>query len=361
MKKMTASIVAIVMLAIGVVVGGALRGAQQSPPAITTGAPIPQRVYAINVAYSTQPFFQDVLGTGKKIASVAPGVAFTLGGPSDADSNKQIEDVDSLIARKVNGIILFPADPKSLAPEIDKSAAGGVPVITLFSDVPGSKRLTFVGAPEKDSGALMAQRVLDAHPDFATRPTKILVSFNKPGETVTDARLAGIKEVIEGPKYHNTIKLVQVVNDYGNDARAAEAIGAVLSKTKDIKVIFGLNARSAIGALTALREARNAQGRPYEAGEVVVTGWDSDEDVLNGIESGWIEATSVLNSSLCTQIAFAILDAQTLGYLYPETLRLRELAFPAVPDAILIPETFVNKGNVAGFRRTAPARPAAGA
>jgi ABC-type sugar transport system substrate-binding protein len=349
MVRVRTLIIGIIILTVGIVIGGSLHEVQKPPPAPTAAA-IPQRLYAINVAYSSQPFFQDVLGTGKKIASVAPGVQFTLGGPPDADSTKQIEDLDGLMVRKVNGVILFPADPQSLAPEIDKLAAAGVPVITLFSDVPRSKRLTFVGAPEKDSGMQMALHVLEAHPEFATHPTKILVSFNKPGETVTDARLAGIKQVIGDPRYHNNLKLVQVVNDYGNDARAAEAIGAVLTKTKDIKVIFGLNARAASGALTALREARNSQGNPYQAGDVVVTGWDSDDDVLNGIESGWIEATSVLNSSLCTQIAFAVLDAQTLGYLYPQTLKLRELNFPAVPDAILIPETFVNKANVAGFR-----------
>jgi ABC-type sugar transport system substrate-binding protein len=207
-----------------------------------------------------------------------------------------------------------------------------------------------VGAPEQDSGTLLAQRVLDGNPEFAIHKTEILVSYNKPGETVTDERLAGMKTVFNSPKYRNTVELVQVVNDYGSDAKAAAAISPVLEKHKNIRVIFGLNARSAIGAITALREGRKANGEPYKPGDVVVTGWDSDADVLDGIENGWIRATSVLNSSLCTQIAFSILDAKNLGYLYPESLQLRDLSFPAVPNEILIPETFVDKQNVAGYR-----------
>lgn len=347
MKRLNVLFVGVICLAAGIGLGAMLRarnpgdGAKQAPA----------RIYAINVAYSTQPFFQEVTGTGRKISSLVPGVEFVLGGPSDANSSEQIQEMDTLIARKVNGIILFPTDPKALAPEINKAVDNGIPVVTLFSDVVGSKRLTLVGAPELESGKLMAQRILDSNSDFATKKTKVVVSFNKPGETVTDARLAGIKEVMGGPKYRRTVELVQVVSDYGNDAKAAEAIAPVLEKHKDIDIIFGLNARSAIGAITALKEKRRGNGDPYKPGDVIVTGWDSDEDVLDGIEKGWIRATSVLNSSLCTQIAFSILDAKNLGYLYPESLMLRELSFPAVPNEILIPETFVDKGNVAGYRR----------
>jgi inositol transport system substrate-binding protein len=347
MRRLNLFLVAILALAVGVVVGAVLRNhsAQEEMGQVTA------RRYAINVAYSTQPFFQDIFGTARKIATAVPGVRFDMGGPSDADSSKQIEEIDALIASKVNGIILFPADPKALAPEIDKSVDSGIPVVTLFSDVPNSKRLTLIGAPERQSAKELAERVLNEEPKFATQNADILISYNKPGETVTDERLAGIKDVIESSKYSHNLHLVQIVSDHGDDAKAAEAIAPVLARDKNIKVIFGLNARSAIGAVTALKEARNSQGISYKPGEVVVTGWDSDADVLKGIEDRWIRATSVLNSTLCTQIAINILDARTLGYLYPVNLQLRELSLPPVPNQILIPETFVDKDNVAGYRR----------
>lgn len=347
MKRFNLIVVGVISLSLGIGIGAMLRAGSATG---TVGGTIDRR-YAINVAYSTQPFFQDVLGTGQKISSAVPGVKFVMGGPPDANSSRQIEEIDALIAQKVKGIILFPSDPKALAPEIDKSIQNGVPVVTLFSDVPGSKRMTLVGAPEVESGRQMAQHILDSNPSFSHKQTRVIVSFNKPGETVTDQRLAGLKQVFESPKYRGTVQIVQVVNDYGNDVKAAEAIAPLLQKYKDIDIIFGLNARSAIGAITALKEARNANGDPYKPGEVLVTGWDSDEDVLNGIEDSWIAATSVLNSSLCTQIAFSILDSNNLGYLYPEGLQLRNLSFPAVPNEILIPETFVDKNNVAGYRR----------
>jgi ABC-type sugar transport system substrate-binding protein len=314
------------------------------------------RRYALNVAYGEQGFFNEVRGTGRKIGSVVPGVEFVFGGPNDADSDRQINELHALIARKVNGIILFPADANALAPTVNKAVTSGIPVVTLFSDVKDSNRLTLVGAPEEESARRLAEGVLKEVASNLMTPReckkiKVLVSYNKPGETVTDARLAGIKQVIEAREYRRRIELVGVVSDSGDARRALEAIAPVLEEHKDLKVIFGLNARSAIGAIAALKEVRKENGEAYKPGDVLLTSWDSEEDVLRAIDEGWIHSTSVLNSSLCTLVCFGILEAHNQGYLYPEGLQLRELSFPAVPPEILIPETLVDKHNVAGYRR----------
>ncbi|MGB8165899.1 MAG: hypothetical protein WCF18_00300, partial [Chthoniobacteraceae bacterium] len=91
--------------------------------------------------------------------------------------------------------------------------------------------------------------------------------------------------------------------------------------------------------------------RRHDRGQIIVTGWDSEEEVLDRIENGWIYATSVLNSSLATQIAFGLLEAQRLGYLYPKSLQIRELSFPPVPREILLAQTPVDRTSVEAYRR----------
>ena len=152
----------------------------------------------------------------------------------------------------------------------------------------------------------------------------------------------------QGP---HEMDVVSVVRDYGDSNQAEKEIVEELKKHPDIRYIFGLNGRSAIGATQALRRSRKANGGAYSPGEVIVTGWDSDDDLLAEITAGWIQSTSVLNSSLCTQISFSILEALNLGYLYPENLQLQEFSFPAVPQQILIDETLVHKDNVHAYRR----------
>jgi ABC-type sugar transport system substrate-binding protein len=312
---------------------------------------VTDRRYAVNVARREQPFFLEVTGTAKRIGTTVPGVEVLIGGPLDADSNRQIAELESLIARKVSGIMVFPADSVKLAAVINKAVAKGIGVVTIFSDVLDSDRLTMVGAPNRQSGRLMAERVFNEARVLAAKTTKVLVSYNKPGEHVTDERLDGIRDAVANLKYEGKIQIVDVVNDDGRVAEGTRVIAAALKRHKRIDVIFGLNARSAVGAMAALKQSRKNGGAPYKAGEVIVTGWDSEDAVLEGIQSVWIRSTSVLNRSLCTQIGFGILEAQTLGYLYPEGLRLRELAFPAVPKEILIAETVVDRLNVDGYLR----------
>jgi len=68
---------------------------------------------------------------------------------------------------------------------------------------------------------------------------------------------------------------------------------------------------------------------------------------------GGSKLRSVLNiEPLCTQIAFSILDAQNLDISILIRCKLRELAVSQLfPKEILIPETFVDKNNVNGYRR----------
>jgi ABC-type sugar transport system substrate-binding protein len=321
--------------------------------------PLIDRRYAVNVAYRNQDFFRQVQDTINKIGSVVPGVEFVFGGPSDHDSNVQVEQVEALISRKVSGILLFPADPAKLVATVNRAVANNIPVVTLFSDIQHSNRLTLVGGPELKSARRLARHVLAKHAHLTGRGAKVIVSFNKPGETVTDLRLQGIRAALES---YPGVEIVAVIPDLGDSAVAESRIAEQLTKTPDVKFIFGLNARSAAGAVDALRNASNLNGNAYKPGEVIVTGWDSDQDVLRLIEEGWVYATSVLNSSLCTQIGFSILEAQILGYLHPDRLHMREysvreveysvpeVSYPGVPRKILIPEKLLNRARVAEYR-----------
>ena len=136
-----------------------------------------------------------------------------------------------------------------------------------------------------------------------------------------------------------------MVADDNDDAKAAEAVGAAWERNRGIEYIIGVDARFAIGALGALRELHK------KPGEVTVIGWDNDEDALQAIKDGWIEALSTPNLAYMTQMAISILEAKNRNYLYTDVLRLKELNFPALPAQIDVPQTYIDKSNVEGFYR----------
>jgi ABC-type sugar transport system substrate-binding protein len=142
-------------------------------------------------------------------------------------------------------------------------------------------------------------------------------------------RLEGIRNSLG-----DRIEYLGCIEDSLNSADAEREVRRAFQSHLDIDVIFGCNSQSAIGAVAALQKLQK------NPGEVVVTGWDTEKEVMDEIKSGrrgWIQATAVLYSSYMVQVCFALLEAANFGYLYPDTLNTRELQLPAAPVKIEIP------------------------
>ncbi|GEM_PF-877151 len=347
MRKTQIFIIGILALAIGIVIGGWLRSSQTSTniahaKSATQTARVNQQeknLFAMNVIVSGVPFWTDARETWAKIGDTVEGVKTVFGGPTDTDAAKQIEEIDNLIAQKVRGIVIRPCDPATLGPEIDKAVAAGIPVVTMLADVPNSKRLCYVTSELEDAG----KRVGNYVAKNAGYKGKAIISI---GELVDDEQLRrgdGFKQVIAA---NPGMELVQVVEDKFDDTKGAEAIHAALVKTPDIKFIFGCDSRSAVAAVTALKE----MGK--KPGDVIVSAWDYDVDVLNLIKEGWVQASAASESSYMTQLCFSLLQAYDKGYLYPQSLPYKKFDVSPAPSKIVVPITLVTPKNVDVYSRT---------
>ena len=302
------------------------------------------RTYALNVVNSTIPAWIPANDVLSRITEVTPGLTSEFGGPTDGDASKQIEQVNALVGKHVSGILLCAADPHTLLPTINQAAAAGVPVVTIFGDVPGSNRLTSITAAEELSAHNLGAKVAVTN-HWSQAPNgsvEVMIMTTKPGLVFSDQRLAGIQELL---KEYKAVKVIRIVSNDWSDTTGAEAVAATLQQHPDLKAIFGLDSRSAIGAVSALKEASKKKG------EVLLTGWDSDQDTLDAIASGWVFATSAPNMTYMTQLGISILDAATLGYLYPQSLKLKDYNLPALPDHIDIQQTIIDAANVQAFTK----------
>jgi ribose transport system substrate-binding protein len=84
---------------------------------------------------------------GLKQAATQLGVKSDVVGPAGYDPKAQREELRRIMARNLKpaGILISPADPVLLKDDIDAAIAQGIPVITIDSDAPTSKRLLYVG------------------------------------------------------------------------------------------------------------------------------------------------------------------------------------------------------------------------
>lgn len=62
---------------------------------------------------------------------------------------------------KPAGLLVSVADPALMQPAIDDAINAGIPVITIDSDAPKSKRLYFIGTNNMQAGVLGGKRVVE--------------------------------------------------------------------------------------------------------------------------------------------------------------------------------------------------------
>ena len=289
------------------------------------------RRYVMNVAISQMAFWHEPRSTWEKIGSVIPGLETMFGGPSNDDVSKQIEELEMLISQDVSGLVVFSNNSEAVAPTINKAVDRGIPVITAFADVRNSKRLAHIGANQERLGWAVAHQVMEDFKEKVKEKPRALVAIGANTSDDQVKRLEGIRSAING-----CMELVDPVEDSFNSEEAERVIGNAFEKHENIDFIFGCNSQSAIGAVKALRKLKK------QPGDVIVTGWDTDNEVMQQIVrpphgASWIHATAVLYSSYMVQVCFAMLEAANFGYLYSDTLNTEELRLPAVPDILEIP------------------------
>lgn len=84
------------------------------------------------------------------------GVELELREIAGLDAGKLLEEIDALVRLGVRGIALAPNNAPEVAARIDDLTEKGIPVVTLNSDVPSSRRLCFIGMDNYRAGQTAA-------------------------------------------------------------------------------------------------------------------------------------------------------------------------------------------------------------
>jgi ribose transport system substrate-binding protein len=81
---------------------------------------------------------------------------------ADSDVNKQIADIEDLLAKKVDAIIIDPQSPTALVPVVEKAYASGIPVIIVNDTIETDKYTAFVSVDHFDFGRVGAEWLVEA-------------------------------------------------------------------------------------------------------------------------------------------------------------------------------------------------------
>ncbi|ABF43006.1 monosaccharide ABC transporter substrate-binding protein, CUT2 family [Candidatus Koribacter versatilis Ellin345] len=209
-------------------------------------------------------------------AAAQYGVKWDVRGPENYDPQAEVQEFRNAAAQKPSGILVSVADASLMQPAIDEAINAGIPVLTIDSDAPKSKRLYFIGTNNRQAGTLGAKRLVEKLHGKGN-----VVFFTMPQPNL-DERLAGYKDVLSD---NPGIKIVEVVNIKGDSGNAFDRTAhyAGAKDAQKIDAFVCLEATSAKDVALALKR-ENVTDR-------LVIAMDVDPATLDLIKSGVVDAT----------------------------------------------------------------------
>jgi ribose transport system substrate-binding protein len=172
------------------VVFGAGLGAAQAQDKLTF-ALVPKNV--------NNPFFDQARdGCKKAEAELGGKIECLYIGPGEhGGGEEQLQMVNDLIARQVDGIAVSPSNAAAIASALQQAKDAGIPVLTWDSDLlPENKdlRIAYVGTKNYDIGVNLAKRVQELKPDGGG----ICIQSGGAAAANHNERMQGIRDTLAG-------------------------------------------------------------------------------------------------------------------------------------------------------------------
>jgi ribose transport system substrate-binding protein len=233
--------------------------------------------YFVLVSTNLQLPYWKTAGNGFANAAVLyKGVRSDFVGPQTYDPKAERDALDEAVQKKATGILISVADPAVLKDSINKAVAAGIPVITVDSDAPSSKRLFFIGTNNYQAGFTGGQRLVKE-----LKGKGNVVVFTMPDQQNLQDRLRGYKDALaKTPE----IKITRVVDIQGDPRIAFDTTTQIVGKERDkVDGFVCLEAQSG-------KEVASVLNSYHVSGKAVIA-MDTDQETLDWIEKGVIAAT----------------------------------------------------------------------
>jgi ribose transport system substrate-binding protein len=157
-------------------------------------------VFAVVSSDTSNPFFEQVRDGCKKAEKAMNGEAECLYlGPKDYDASGKEEAriVNDLVARKVDGIAISPANPQALVPALIAAQQAGIPVLTWDSDLPDRDkplRVAYIGTHNYEIGMRLGRQVKAMKPKGGT----ICIQSGGADAENHNERILGLRDTLAG-------------------------------------------------------------------------------------------------------------------------------------------------------------------
>ena len=190
---------------------------------------------------------------------------------------KQIEQVESFIAQKVDVIILNPCEFEASSPAVTKALAANIPIVNVNSATK-VQPTAFVGSNDVESGRIAMKFIAEK----LGGKGNIVMIQGLNGQAAQIQREQGAKEIIE--QFPGLNMIAQQTAEWDRAKSMDLMQNWIQSYGTKINAVFAHNDEMGLGAVKALHDAGMKE-------KVIVVSIDAIADALQAVKKGDLDAT----------------------------------------------------------------------
>ena len=163
------------------------------------------------------------------------------------DSQRQIQQIDSLVKSGVDLLIVAPNQVESISAAIDRTAESGVPVIVFERKTGSTKYTAFMSADNYEMGFRMARYMAGR----LNGKGRILEVTGLDGSSPAEERHNGFHDAL---KEYPEMQIISTLIGDWTEQRAYDVVMQNAQNIDSIDLVFGHNDRTALGARKAFEK-----------------------------------------------------------------------------------------------------------
>lgn len=283
------------------------------------------------------PYFVELVNSASREAEARGHEIFVV--DAQDSINKQLADVEDLLARDIDLLILNAKDPVGAVPAAKLAAEAGVPVIEVDSSIdPSAPVATTIQSNNRENGRLVGRWLARQFSGQWIRAALLSGSKGNPvgrarrqgitggivmqqlealGSSISEAEAADFAQEIDeqlrtrGTARVEAARFEIVTQGWGNwmHEGGLTAMEDMLVAHPDVNCLIAENDSMALGAIEAIKEAQK------EELIIVVAGADGQKEALQLIQEGRYGATGMNNPTvigrLAVEVGLRVLEGDT--------------------------------------------------
>ena len=237
----------------------------------------------------------------------------------ELDIDKQNEQIEEFISKKVDGIFVNPIDSSKLT-SLESAREVGIPIIAIDASVENKDLIDCVIESDNyDAGVLCAKNMMK-------RMQSANIVLLK--HSTVESALSRIQGFVDTIKNYPQYKIIDSAECEGQLERAMPLMESMLKKNSDIDVVMALNDPSALGALAAIESMKRTN--------ILVYGVDGTPDLKSLIK----QSSLIAGTAAQFPLKFGKLAAKNMYYI---------IQGKEVSRIIEVPVSLITKDNIDSY------------